>query len=75
MGAPPPKYSERPPEGHKTTEVGPGVPGALDAAEAGEKKMSLGKKMMLGVGGVVALLGATFLMSTPTPPPPPEKST
>ncbi len=56
-------------------EVGPGVPGALDAAEEGEKKMSLGKKMMLGAGGLVALLGATFLMSTPTPPPPPEKST
>lgn len=75
VGAPPPKYSDRPPEGHKTTEVGPGVPGALDAAEEGEKKMSLGKKMMLGAGGLVALLGATFLMSTPTPPPPPEKST
>lgn len=71
---PPPAYSQKPPPGHKTTETGPGVHEELPVED--EKKMSLGKKVMMGVGGAAALLGITFLMSTPTPPPPPpEKST
>lgn len=69
---PPPAYSQKPPPGHKTTETGPGVHDELPVED--EKKMSLGKKVMMGVGGAAALLGITFLMSTPTPPPPPEKS-